>query len=349
MDQRDRIAAQREAQRTCWQKYMSRVSQGAKADGSSCGPALGGVPRIGVCLGMDGRGSGCDDDPDSAELPYFKLERRAVKLQDVDRLGTAEQARSLRGKVDSLEVTLSGMEVEGLRNAQRTLVALSTVQSVHTNWLALEAARLEQAYVPLKREISAIRALDSRLAGLRAEYDRLRQQADSAARAAATLGGKAKQLRSDLEKASAALSTDASRADAAMAATRRLNGADRAGYEAMASNEDLLPTFSQNMTRMRTTADGLFATMQDLTDAKAHLLEVSTSKATLAFEIKAVAEESRRRHAAADAEQVRLDALALALARNRDEQLAAQRAERLRTSQALQAGACSRTLRRVPE
>jgi len=34
---------------------------------------------------------------------------------------------------------MSGMEVEGLRNAQRTLVALSAVQSVHTNWLALEA------------------------------------------------------------------------------------------------------------------------------------------------------------------------------------------------------------------
>jgi len=296
---------------------------------------------------MDGRGSGCEDDPDSTELPYFKLERRAVKRQDVDRPGTAEQTRNLRGKVDALEVTLSSMEVEGLRNAQRTLVALSAVQSVHANWLALEAARLEQAYVSLRREFSAIRALDSRLAGLRAEHDRLRQKADSAARAVAVLAGKAKQLRNDLDKASAALRTDASRADAAIAATRRLNGADRAGYEAMASSEDLLATFSQNMTRMRAMADGLFATMQDLTDAKARLLEVSTSKATLAFEIEAIAEESRRRHAAADAEQARLDALGLA--RNRDEQLAAQRVERLRTSQALQAGACSRTLRSVPE
>lgn len=346
----DRSAAQRELmltfqqlQQTCWEQYASRVGQGARAVGSSCDPPLGVVPSAGSCLREDGRGSGCDDDPDRLELPYFKREYRAVKLQASDRPGTAMQTRALRDKVEALEATLSGMEAEGLRMTQTAVAAISAIEAVHTNWLALEATRLEQAYIPLRREIAAIKVLDTRLAGLRVEYDRIKGLADAAARSVAAQTQKAKQQRSDLDNTSAALRHDALEADAALAATRRSAAADRNGYDAMALSEDLLATFTVNMARMRPTADVLFTTLQNLTDAKALLLQASSRKATQAFEIEAVAEESRLRHAAADAEQARLNALAFA--RNQDDRLATQRAGRLNVSLALQASACSRTLR----
>lgn len=335
------IAKYRSDYDKCWEEHESNVKGGGFLPSELQCAHVSFLPSAGLCMSIDGRGTGCADDPDASKAPYYSLPRKDVERQFELKAVTLSTTRLLKKRVTEIQNIIPSIKAKGQIEYQEMGSLFDRFNSIQLSLLLREEKGLMDANEVLKPELVALENIRNVLEGMRAEHVRLETAMAKKLSEIENMQRKVQQEDELIRQNSLLAISQVEAAEEASNAVQSSNIHDATTYKSMAASDSSYNLFQNSLNKLHRDGVAFAASLSKLVTLKAELLKLSIDKATFQLRIEIQQAEWSQRNMKAELEKRRLIELSAAHAIDVDNLRLL--TTRLTDSKSLQVGVCTGT------